>query len=150
MTDSVEQGAPSLPPIHRIKEPPMHHMSTRIRWYRALGYEVKEISAYLGVRYQQVRNVVTTQPKRMAREDLPALTVELLDLETDLEAMEAQALQMNMAAQRNQDRQARKETNKARRRLKAQEAEGARLEGELPEYTDNDISDEELDRLDNQ
>lgn len=146
MSDEV-QPERALPPIHRIREPAMHHMSTRIRWFKALGYEVKEIAAFLGVRYQQVRNVVTTQPKRMAREDLPALTIELLDLETDLEAMEAQALQMNMAAQRAQDRSARKETNKARRELRVAASESA---PSLPEYTDNDISDEELDRLDNQ
>lgn len=147
MSASEDTPQPSLPPIHRIREPHMHHMSTRIRWFKALGYEVKEISAFLGVRYQQVRNVVTTQPKRMAREDLPPLTVELLDLETDLEAMESQALTQQMAAQRSQDRSARKETNKARRRLKALPDGGP---SELIEYTDNDISDEELDRLDNQ
>ena len=146
MTDSVEQGAPStLPPIHRIKEPPMHHMSTRIRWYKGLGYEVKEISAYLGVRYQQVRNVVTTEPKRAAREDLPAYVIELLDLETDLEAMESQALTNEMAAQRAQDRQARKAINAKRRRARlASEA------GEDMEVTDETISPEDLDRLDSQ
>ena len=120
MSDET-QPERALPPIHRIREPAMHHMSTRIRWFKALGYEVKEIAAFLGVRYQQVRNVVTTQPKRMAREDLPALTIEVLELETDLEAMETQALTQQMAAQRAQDRQTRKDTNKKRRAQAAQQ-----------------------------
>jgi DNA-binding transcriptional MerR regulator len=137
----------ALPPIHRIKEPPMHHMSTRIRWFKALGYEVKEISAYLGVRYQQVRNVVTTTPKRMAREDLPAITIELLDMETDLELMESQALMENMAVQRAQDRKAKKATNAARRALKAKAA-GGELEGGETVYDMDTVSDEDLDHLD--
>jgi hypothetical protein len=98
----------NLPPIHRVKEPKMVHTSTRIRWFAALGYEKGEIHRHLGVRYQQVRNVLTTSPKRMAREDLPPLKFEVFDVETDLEAMEAQALVDNMAAQRLQDREARK------------------------------------------
>lgn len=141
----MESEENRLPPIHRIKEPPMRHASTRIRWYRGLGYEVKEIASYLGVRYQQVRNVVTTEPKRAAREDLPAFVIELLDLETDLEAMENQALMTEMAAQRAQDRQAKKATNRARRALRTMTAEAS-----LPdEYTDETISPEDLDRLDN-
>lgn len=145
MSSDAEQGVPVLPPIHRVREPKMHHMSTRIRWYKGLGYEVKEIASYLGVRYQQVRNVVTTEPKRAAREDLPAFVIELLDLETDLEAMEAQALTVEMAAQRAQDRQAKKATNRARRALRTA---GDPLEG--AEYDADTISPEDLDRLDNQ
>lgn len=114
----------ALPPIHRIKEPPMLYMSTRIRWYTDLGYTVAEIYKYLGVRYQQVRNVLGTAPKRAAREDIPPLVIELYDLETDIEAMEAQALVENMAALRAEDRASRKANNALRRRLARGGAEG--------------------------
>jgi len=65
-----------LPPIHTIVIPETKTQSATIRWLANLGYEVKEISAYLGIRYQQVRNIVTTIPKRAAREDSPDLIVE--------------------------------------------------------------------------
>lgn len=111
--DDTKLTARRLPPIHRIKEPLMRHASTRIRWFSALGYTNAEIHKHLGVRYQQVRNVLTTTPKRMAREDVPPLEFSVMDVETDLEAMESQALVDNMAAQRAEDRAARK---RARRR----------------------------------
>lgn len=110
----------NLPPIHRIKEPRMQHMSTRIRWFYGMGYKIGEIHKHLGVRYQQVRNVVTTEPKRAMREDVPAFVLEVLDLDTDLELMEQQALVDQMAAQRAEDRAERKRVN--RRRREAREA----------------------------
>jgi hypothetical protein len=110
----IEKGA-NLPPIHHIKEQgDMKVMSTRIRWYSELGYKVGEISNFLGVRYQQVRNVINTLPKRAAREDLPALVIELLELDNDLEAMDKRAMEMEMAQQRNQDRKFKHEANKER------------------------------------
>lgn len=129
-----------LPPIHRVKEPPMRHMSTRIRWYIGLGYSVKEISKFLGVLYQQVRNVATTLPKRAAREDVPAYIIECWELEDDLEAMESHALQVEMAAQRSQHRQERKLLNQKRKDL-AKEAEAMALPG--------DLDDENYGRWDN-
>ncbi|MEB3029694.1 hypothetical protein VJI72_07850, partial [Parvimonas micra] len=63
-TEDGGQPGRALPPIHRVKPPEMHHMSTKIRWYIALGYTVGEVSKFLGLRYQQVRNVATTTPKR--------------------------------------------------------------------------------------
>lgn len=107
-----------LPPIHHIREPKMQHMSTRIRWYLALGYAVKEVSKLLGVRYQQVRNVKTVEPKRAAREDLPPLWIVLHDVQDDLEAMDAHALEMEMAQQRAESRSAKRQANAARRALK--------------------------------
>ena len=92
----------TLPPIHRVKEPHMEHMSTRIRWFAGLGYTVGEIQKFLGLRYQQVRNVVTTIPKRAAREDLPALVLELHELDDDLEAMDKHAMMIEMQAQRGE------------------------------------------------
>lgn len=101
---------PSLPPISHIKPPEMRHTSTKIRWYLGLGYTVKEVSVFLGVRYQQVRNVGITAPKRAAREDVPPLKIETWEVDDDLEAMEAHALEEQMAAQRDQDRAARKKS----------------------------------------
>lgn len=102
----------SLPPISHVKPPPMRHMSTKIRWYLGLGFTVKEVSTFLGVRYQQVRNVGVVEPKRAAREDVPPFIIETWEVDDDLEAMEAHALEVEMAAQRDQDRAARKEANK--------------------------------------
>lgn len=94
-----------LPPISHVLEPEMHHMSTRIRWFHALGYSVREIAGWLpGVRYQQVRNVVVTIPKRAAREDLPALEVKLREVDDDLEAMDKFAAEQEMGIQRQQAR----------------------------------------------
>lgn len=103
-----DAAEPSLPPITHIKPPTMRHLSTKIRWYLGLGYTVKEVSNLLGVRYQQVRNVAVQEPKRAAREDVPPYVIELYDVEDDLEAMEHHALEQQMAAQREQDRKARK------------------------------------------
>jgi hypothetical protein len=106
-----EERVRALPPISHIKPPPMTHMSTKIRWYGGLGYEVREVANLLGVRYQQVRNVLTTEPKRAAREDVPPYVIELFEVDDDLEAMDKHALEQEMAAQRNQDRLERKRRN---------------------------------------
>ena len=97
-----------LPPMTHVKEPSMAHMSTRIRWWLGLGYQVKEVSNHLGVRYQQVRNVKTTEPKRAIREDIPPLVIELHELDDDLEAMDKAAMIREMTAQRAQDAASRK------------------------------------------
>lgn len=106
------EGVQQLPPISHVKPPDMSHTSTKIRWYLGLGYTVKEVSNFLGVRYQQVRNVGTTAPKRAAREDVPPYIIETWEVDDDLEAMEAHALEQNMAAQREQDRDARRRARK--------------------------------------
>jgi hypothetical protein len=100
-----------LPPITHLKIPEMRHTSTKIRWLLGMGYKVKEVSDFLGVRYQQVRNVGTTNPKRAAREDVPAYVVETLEIDDDLEAMDKHFLEIEMAQQRKQDRDARKRRN---------------------------------------
>lgn len=107
-TDKVGQA---LPPITHIKPPAMKHLSTKIRWYLGLGYTVTEVKDLLGVRYQQVRNVGTVEPKRAAREDVPPLIVEVWEVDDDLEAMDKHALEQEMAAQRSQDREARRNRN---------------------------------------
>lgn len=95
--DAVEsrlEDGKYLPPIYRIKLPETRTKSALIRWLWELGYSVKAISGSLGIRYQQVRNVVTTEPKRATREDMPELVIELAD-DTDVvdmllgEALEA-------------------------------------------------------------
>lgn len=99
-SNEAKEDVRGLPPIGRIKEPEMFHMSTRIRWYAGLGYTVGEIHKRLGVRYQQVRNVLTTTPKRAAREDLPPFIIEVMALDDDFEAMDKHFLEQEMAAQR--------------------------------------------------
>lgn len=69
---------PKLPPIKDILIPP-GIKSTRIRWLWHMGYPIKEIAAILDIRYQQCRNVITTQPKRAAREDMPPLVLVMKD-----------------------------------------------------------------------
>lgn len=98
----------SLPPIGHIKPPEMKHTSTKIRWYCGLGYTIKEVSNFLGVRYQQVRNVASTSPKRAAREDVPPYKIELWELDDDLEAMDKHAMEQQMSAQREETREARR------------------------------------------
>lgn len=68
-----------LPPIDKVREPPMDFTSTRIRWFLGLGYTVSVVAKHLGVKYQQVRNVSLMEPKRGAREALPELKVEVID-----------------------------------------------------------------------
>lgn len=109
--EEAEQGL-NLPPISHIKPPEMRHTSTKIRWYLGLGYTVKEVSGFLGVRYQQVRNVATVEPKRAAREDVPPYIIECWEIADDLEAMADHALDQQMAAQRAQDRENKKRARK--------------------------------------
>lgn len=79
-----------LPPINDILIPSTTTKSALIRWLFALGYQVKEIYPFLGVKYQMVRNITTNVPKRAAREDLPPLEVSYRP-ETDVldDAMDA-------------------------------------------------------------
>ena len=130
MTTEKQDTEEYRPPLARLKMPDMQHASTKIRWLVALGYPPKEIAPFLGVRYQMVRNVMNTEPKRAAREDLPPLDVEVLDIETDLEAMERQALEQEMAAQRAEARGAQRATNRARRKAREQEQNNEDLDHE--------------------
>lgn len=92
-----ESAARVLPPIHRVKMPHVKQRATLIRWYAALGYPTKEIATHLQVRYQQVRNVLVTQPKRAAREDMPPLTIETYDLVDDIQAIMDAELDRSLA-----------------------------------------------------
>lgn len=74
---------PSLPIDTIVELGDMQHMSTRIRWYAALGYTPSEIYKHLDIRPQQVHNVLKTLPKRAAREDLPELKLVLKDTNED-------------------------------------------------------------------
>lgn len=65
-----------LPPITDIVLPTTTTKSALIRWLYRVGYEPKEIYVFLGIKYQMVRNIITTTPKRAAREDLPPLIIE--------------------------------------------------------------------------
>lgn len=65
-----------LPPLNMIVIPDTTTKSATIRWLHGLGYSVNEIHKGLGLKYQMVRNIVTTIPKRAAREDLPPPYVE--------------------------------------------------------------------------
>jgi hypothetical protein len=93
----------SLPPIHMVKMPAtMRVMSTKIRWLAALGYPRAEIQKQLGLRYQQVRNVLHNLPKRAAREDLPPLVIELYDPVDDIQAIMDSELEKSMKVVRKE------------------------------------------------
>ncbi len=64
-----------LPPLESIVLPKTTTKSALIRWLAVMGYSTSEIYRYLGCKYQMVRNIVTTIPKRAAREDLPNLVI---------------------------------------------------------------------------
>lgn len=98
------EGGGYLPPIHRIKMPETRTQTARVRWLHALGYEVKEIASALSIRYQQVRNMVTTVPKRAAREDLPELQIELLDIEDEVDMLLDAELDRGFAEERKRNR----------------------------------------------
>jgi hypothetical protein len=99
-----------LPPIHRLKMPQTQTQTAKVRWLHGLGYEVKEISNGLNVRYQQVRNMVTTIPKRAAREDLPPFKIELLEMEDVVEMLLGEELERtHIEANKASKRQARAE-----------------------------------------
>lgn len=114
----------------------MQHTSTKIRWYAALGYKPAEIQKRLGVLYQQVRNVMTTVPKRAAREDLPPLVIELLAIDDDLEAMDKHHLEAQMAAQRIEDRKNRARAVATRGRRTREAHALADKEEEVDEITE--------------
>lgn len=138
--DEVVLDKRGLPPIGRIKMPEgIKVVSTKIRWLSTVGYEPREIAPYLGVRYQQVRNVLQNPPKRAAREDIPAPIVEVMRLTEDmLEVADEEHLRQQMAAQRNEHRAERKRVNKARR-----EAELAASNGLTPDDFGNEALDDE-------
>jgi len=130
--EGVQVDKRGLPPIGRIKMPEMKIVSTKIRWLTAIGYLAREIAPYLGVRYQQVRNVMSNPPKRAAREDVPPLVVEVLEISDDnLELMDQHAMLEQLAASRTSHRRERKATNQKRRELKV--------------LTPDDTGNEELD-----
>lgn len=104
-----------IPPIESIVPPQTTTKSALMRWYVAMGYTVAEISRYMGVRYQQVRNVTTNLPKRAAREDLPPLVRVLRDTSDVFEAAMDGALEASLLADRKERK---KEEAADRRRLK--------------------------------
>jgi hypothetical protein len=129
--EEVKLDKRGLPPINRIKMPEMKVMSTRIRWLSEVGYLTREIAPFLGVRYQQVRNVMQNPPKRAAREDLPPLTVEILSVSEDnLELMDQHAMAEQVAASRAAHRKERKNINQKRRALTADDLENEALDDE--------------------
>lgn len=96
-----------LPPITDIVIPSHTTKSGTIRWLHELGYEVKEIYVFLGIKYQMVRNIITTKPKRAAREDLAPLLVEYKPENDPMQDAMDGALDESLMA-------ARRERNKAR------------------------------------
>lgn len=79
-TTTVAEGG--MPTLDWLKE----HFKTKsaaIRYLHTKGFKVKDISKHLGVRYQHVRNVLTTELKRGPNEPFttdpaPQLKVPLL------------------------------------------------------------------------
>jgi hypothetical protein len=118
-----------LPPIYRIKLPTTRTQSALVRWLYALGYEVKDIHKGLNVRYQQVRNMVTTQPKRAAREDLPPLVIELAEPEDIVEMLLGDELERTHMEAARQDKKAKKQEAQ-------EEAPGSELDNE--DYREHD------------
>lgn len=105
----------SLPPIEMIQIPVTEGgtKSVRIRWLKALGYTVNEISKGLMIKYQMVRNITTNQPKRAAREDLPPLIVQYKPEADELQDALDGALEKSLL----QGRQERLRQNKEERDL---------------------------------
>ena len=129
--EEVKFDKRGLPPIGRIKMPSMKITSTQIRWLDSVGYEPREIAPYLGVRYQQVRNVLQNPPKRAAREDLPPPVVEVMALSDDmLEIADEEAMRRELAASRNQHLKERRETNRRRREMRADDFGNEALDDE--------------------
>lgn len=104
MTDGVIRKKPErsedLPPITHVKQPEARTWSAKIRWALDMGWTVKEIANGWGLRYQMVRNVKVTEPKRAAREDVPELEYELLDPVNDVQAIMDAELDRSLAAGR--------------------------------------------------
>ncbi len=106
VTSRLEEGK-YLPAIYRLQLPETRTKSALIRWLCGLGYPVKEISRALNMRYQQVRNVVTTEPKRATREDTPPLEIVLSedgDVEDIVDMLLGEALESDFRAARKQER----------------------------------------------
>ena len=93
----------SLPPLHRLQLPKTRTKSALIRWLWLLGYEVRVISRGLNIRYQQVRNIVTTEPKRAAREDLPPLEITLSDVGDFVDMLLDEQLERDFAEARQRE-----------------------------------------------
>jgi predicted transcriptional regulator len=123
---SREEGK-YLPPIHRIVLPKTGTQSALIRWLWEMGYQVKDISNGLGIRYQQVRNIITTKPKRAAREDLPPLELELAPLEDIVDVLLGAEFDRTHLAARKAER---RETNRMRREEESLEPAGFELDQE--------------------
>lgn len=98
-----------LPPINRIKIPSTSTKSATVRWLVQLGYSVGDISNHLGIRYQMVRNIKVTEPKRAAREDMPPLVVEYLPETDEIQDALDGALEADMVAARKERKKAEKE-----------------------------------------
>lgn len=77
----------SLPLLKDIQLPVSKTKSHTIRWLWAVGYTVQQISNGLGIKYQMVRNIAYSEPKRAAREDLGSLDVRLKPTLTNLELL---------------------------------------------------------------
>lgn len=97
-----------LPLITAIEMPATLTKSARIRWLHTLGYTVAEIYGFLGCKYQMVRNIVTTVPKRAAREDLPPLKVRYREVNDEIQDALDGALEASLLV----DRKDRKKTQK--------------------------------------
>lgn len=109
-TDTLKgRGGQYLPPIHRIRLPETKTQSALIRWLFRQGYAVKDIHKSLGIRYQQVRNIVTTVPKRAMREDLPPDGIELSEPEDILDTLLGDELERTHLEARKQAKRAHKE-----------------------------------------
>jgi len=108
--------------------------TAKVRWLHELGYEIKDISKGLGVRYQQVRNMVLTQPKRAAREDMPPLKIELLEMEDVVDSLLGDELERTH-----------QEARKQQRRDIKQQARRARELTTSTTLTEDDFGNEDLD-----
>lgn len=101
--------AGQLPPMSDIYKPPTLTKSALIRWLNKLGYTVGEIHKGLGIKYQMVRNITTTIPKRAAREDLPPLVITYLPEKDFLEAALDGALEASLLTERKERLKAQKQ-----------------------------------------
>lgn len=146
--ESREKGK-YLPAIHRIVMPNTTTQSAKIRWLHLLGYATKDIAAALGIRYQQARNIITTEPKRAAREDIPPLEIQLADIEDIVDLLLGQELDRTFAEER------RTRKRDAKRQRNAHAKHGARLSevapddaeevDEITEMFEDDVYNEEDD-----
>lgn len=110
-----------LPPLHRIKMPETKTASAKIRWLNRQGYRTKDIAKGLNIRYQQVRNIITTQPKRAMREDLPPDGIELAPMEDIVDQLLGDELERTHLEARKEEK--REQRAKARHQRELEEAE---------------------------